>query len=112
VPPSLLGTGKSLTFLYSVVRASIVEHTGRAGVRTAAWFGFANLIELLILGELLSEQGAGWVACNGLVWLTWTSFSFSESFSLRRAGWAACNSIPFNASTSARSSLKKIIDEI
>jgi hypothetical protein len=68
VPLSRLGTGKSLTFLYSVVRARSVEHSGRAGVSTTAWFGLANLIELLILRELLSEQGAGWVACNSVVW--------------------------------------------
>ncbi len=53
--------------------------------------------ELLILGELLPEEGGlGRVQQHGLVWLTWTSFSFSESFSLRRLSWAACNSmVPF-----------------
>ncbi len=63
-------------------------------MRTATWFGLAKLDELLILRELLPEEGGlGRVYQHGLVWLTWTSFSVSESFSLRRAGWAACNSM-------------------
>jgi hypothetical protein len=94
VSPSWLGLGKSLTFLYCVVRACSVEHTEKTELRTAAWFGLADLTELLILGELPPKEGGmGRVQLHGLVWLTWTSFSFSESFSLSRAGWAACNSM-------------------
>ncbi len=42
---------------------------GWAACYSMVWFGLANLDELLILGELLPEQGGqSCVHQNGLVW--------------------------------------------